>query len=62
MEKYGTDVNSLPPTDEQIKQIFELVKTAIDKGITYPRKLPITRLEAERRIAELRRQCDKIDD
>lgn len=48
MEKYGTDLSTLPVTDDQIKTLNKLAKIA---GTTY--KMPENREEADDLIMEL---------
>lgn len=54
MEKYGADMNNLPPTDEQYRRISRLRINAGVDGI----ELPTTRKEAE----ELIKKLEKIND
>lgn len=52
MEKYGTDLNSLPPTDEQYREVKKL---AGEKSYNVPR----TYAEAEELIEKLARDVNE---
>ena len=53
MEKYGTDFRELPVTDDQVRTLNQLTKTA---GTTY--EMPKNREEADQLIEKLAMSSD----